>query len=326
MNANFSRKLKLLKIWEILQHKTDSENPITTQELIGELENYGIECERRTLYKDIELLRENGYEIVKGRLLHENTYYTEENKLSVPEIKIIMDAVQNASFIPQNKTDKLLDRLAGFSSCFREGLLKRTMMHFQTVKHTNNDIYKNVDVIEKALEKKCVITFRYFHINADKKKIYTEKSYSEEAVRTAIEDGNYYIMCYRPQKEYVNNLKIFRIDRMENIRITEEKICKEAVDAMYNSENYKLQSFKMYAGNIQNVTLRFDSSLVEVIYDKFGYDVQIYRSGEFLYVDTEVQISPAFWGWMMQFPVKMKIHKPESIRKAYNEWVSSALK
>lgn len=329
MDCNSSRKLKLLKIWEILKYKTNSEHPITTQELIGELENLGICCERRTLYKDIDLLCRNGYDIVRGRSAHENTYYTEKNELSIPEIKIIMDAVQSVSFIPQDKTNELIARLAGLSNCFREELLKKNTTRFHTVKHSNSDVYRNIDVIENALEKKCFITFNYFHLNEYRERVYSHDKaiYHEQAVGTTFEDGNYYLMCYRPKNaQYVNKIKVFRIDRIDNIKITGEKICKEAIDVLHDCERYKIQSFKMFGGNIQNVTLQFTPKLVEVIYDKFGYDLKIYRSGEFLYADIEVQISSTFWGWMLQFPVEMKIYKPQELQREYIKWVESALK
>lgn len=326
MDYNSSRKLKLLKIWEILRYKTNSEHPITTQELIGELENFGICCERRTLYKDIDLLCRNGYDIVKRRSAHENTYYIEKNELSIPEIKIIMDAVQSVSFIPQDKTNELIAKLAGLSDCFCEGLLKKNTTQFYTVKHNNSNVYRNIDVIEIALEKRCFVTFSYFHLNEHNERVYSDKVYHEQAVGTTFEDGNYYLLCYRAEEKYVNKIKVFRIDRIDNIKITGEKICREAIDILYDCKSYKIQSFKMFGGNIQDVTLQFTPRLVEVVYDKFGYDLKIYRSGEFLYTDIKVQISSTFWGWLLQFPVEMKIYKPEELHEEYIKWVKSALK
>ena len=67
MESNAPNKLKLLKIWEILNMMTDSEHQMTTQQLIDELAKCIISSERKSIYRDIETLRSNGYEILKGR-------------------------------------------------------------------------------------------------------------------------------------------------------------------------------------------------------------------------------------------------------------------
>ena len=51
-------KLKLVKIWEILSQETDEENPMGTTELLQKLNSIGIDCDRRTLYADIDALNE----------------------------------------------------------------------------------------------------------------------------------------------------------------------------------------------------------------------------------------------------------------------------
>lgn len=326
MNKTSPQKMKLLIIWEILQKKTDRNHQMTTNELICELADYNISCERRTLYKDIELLRSYGYEIIKGHLCHENTYYVNNRQFNISEIKIVMDAIQSASFIPEKKTAELLDKLAALGGCHRAELLKRNTIQFQTVKHNNDDIYNNIKIVESALEKKRMLKFNYFHLNEHNEKIYTNnKTYTEQPLGMILDDGNYYLLCYRSEKEYVNNVKIFRFDRIDNIEIYNKKICKEADFVLQNLNKYRLQAFKMYTGEIQNITLQFKPELIEVIYDKFGHDVKIYRSENICRVSVKVQISPTFWGWMLQFPTSMKIYAPENLKQKYNEWVHSAL-
>ncbi len=327
MAQNSNQKIKLLRIWEILQLRTDPENGITTQELIAELEKYGVSCERRSLYRDIQTLVENGYAVEKKRRQHSSIYFVTSRKFDIPELKIVMDAVQSASFIPEDKTKLLLDKLAHLGGGLKGEFLKRSSLHFMTVKHTNGDIYKNVDVIQNAVEKNCRIKFNYFHINEYRKKVYAHDgaAYCEEPIGMVLDDGNYYLLCYRKEKEYANNIKIFRIDRMDNVHITSKRICPEALKTSKKAAAYRLQAFKMYGGEMQNVTLQFPSELIEVVYDKFGHDTQIRRRGELFHAEVKVQISPTFWGWMLQFPTKMKIHAPEELKQEYAQWVKSAL-
>ncbi len=59
----------------------------------------GISCESRTLAKDMEVLNDQGYEVMWCRVGKEKGYYVEDRSFSVSEIKILIDAVQAASFI-----------------------------------------------------------------------------------------------------------------------------------------------------------------------------------------------------------------------------------
>lgn len=328
MPQNSVQKVKLMKIWEILQQNTDSDHPLTTRQLIKELEKLGVSCERRTLYRDIKTLNQNGYEVISGRNWQENTYYVKNRKFKIPEIKIVMDAVQNSAFISPEITDELLDKLANLSGSYGAELLKRNTIHFETVKHNNKNIYSNVEVLEKALEQKQKISFYYYHLNENAEKVYahSKQSYEEEPIGMIVDDGNYYLLCYRNEIDYKNNVKIFRIDRMDHIVLKDRMITKEASSVLRKINHYKLQAFKMYGGELKGVTLQFAPELIEVVFDKFGYNVRIRRSGNQCRVTVDVQISPTFWGWMMQFPTKMKIESPEYLRQEYYEWVKSALK
>ena len=40
---------------------------------------------------------------------------------------------------------------------------------------------------------------------------------------------------------------------------------------------------------------------------------------------VQVQVSPTFWGWVLQFPTEMKIKSPEDLKEQYREWVCSAI-
>ena len=57
-------KLKLLYLVDILEKKTDENNYISATRLCDELAELGIQAERKSIYKDIEVLREYGYDII----------------------------------------------------------------------------------------------------------------------------------------------------------------------------------------------------------------------------------------------------------------------
>lgn len=321
------QKIKLLKIWEILNRKTDEQHPITTQELIAELNILGITADRRTIYTDIDSLQEFGYEIHNKRRNHDMVYWLPKRQFDLPEIKIIMDCIYSSKFVTASKTEELIDKLADLGGSGRGDLLKRNAIHFNAVKHSNESIYEIVDMLERAIENKKKVSFNYFLLNQSGERVYkhNNKLYVEEPLAMVCNDGNYYLLCYHSEEEYENHIKTFRVDRIDNISLSEEDISKEGKTALRKAKQYPLQAFKMYGGPLRRVTLRFDESLIGVIYNKFGEKTVIKKSGDKFTASVQVQISPTFWGWLMQFPTTMKIKSPEDLKEQYREWIMAAL-
>ena len=106
------RKIKLLKIMEILRQETDEEHQMTKVELAARLVAMNVSCSPRSLIRDIKLLNEQGYEIMERLIGHEKGYFVCDRSFSVPELKILIDAVQAASFVTEKKTAALVDKIA----------------------------------------------------------------------------------------------------------------------------------------------------------------------------------------------------------------------
>ena len=88
------QKIKLLKLMEILRQETDEQHSLRATEICNRLVSLGITCDRRTLTKDIALLNEQGFEVMTTMISHEKGSYIEDRSFSVPELKILIDAVQ----------------------------------------------------------------------------------------------------------------------------------------------------------------------------------------------------------------------------------------
>lgn len=111
MEISTPQKIKLLKLMELLRENSDEDHPLKTNMLCTMLKNAGISCDRRTLSRDIATLNECGYEIFSIMQGHDKAYYIVERSFSLPELKILIDAVQAASFITESKTENLIRRL-----------------------------------------------------------------------------------------------------------------------------------------------------------------------------------------------------------------------
>ena len=166
-------KLKLVKIWEILSQETDEDHPMGTTAILEKLREIGIECDRRTLYADIEALNACGYEILCRRSTS-NVYYVKDRKFSIAEIRIMMDAVQAAGFITDQETEKFIDKLAFLAGSRRGETLKDNLVAYNNTKTDNPDIYRNVETITEAIQqnKKVKFTFLILILSIN---VFTEK-------------------------------------------------------------------------------------------------------------------------------------------------------
>lgn len=314
--ANY-RKVKLLKLLELLRQSTDEQHPLSTNQICARLGEMGIPCDRRTLSQDVDVLNSLGYEIMSRMEGHEKIYYVEDRNFSIPELKILIDAVQAAAFITDKKSEELIQKIAALGGTHRAEILTRNRVCFNQRKHSNESIYYNVDTIETALLKQKKILFRYYDLGPDGEKRYRRGGhrYVLEPVTLVLCEDNYYILCYSARHKGTAN---YRVDRMEAVTVLEDDCSPEALALRENVDDYTEQTFKMFAGPKVNVTLEFSAALIGPVYDKFGEDTKITPAENDRYTArVQIQKSPTFWGWLFQFAGDMKILKPKSLVEEY---------
>ena len=320
------QKIKLLKLVELLRQKTDEAHPLTTMEICNSLVDMGISCDRRTLAKDIALLNEQGFEVMWAWTGREKGYYIDDRSFTIPELKILIDAVQAAGFITEKKTAELIDKIAALGGSHKADILKSNMVCFNTRKHSNESVYYNVGFIEDALQQKKKISFNYFDLNENGEKLYRRerRAYIAEPVALVFNEDNYYLMAYSEKYDDTAN---YRIDRMDHVEVIEESISEKALNLRADLDDYTEQVFKMYGGRQADIVLEFDVKLIGAVYDKFGEDTKMIRSSDDKCVATvRVQISPVFWGWLFQFAGQMRILSPDPVIAEYKNHAAKALR
>lgn len=309
-----NQKIKLLRILEYLRSESNEGKPLSTSQIISYLNSIHISCERRTLYKDMEMLIESGANIVKTELGRENAYYMNEVSFSLAEVKTLIDAVQAANFIPTDKTADLVEKLLSYAGVRRSEIVRDNIIFYNNHKHSNQDIYENIEQIELAIKQKKQVSFYYFDLDEKCNRIYRKekKRYITDPVALVFSEDNYYLVSYSQKYQDIVN---YRIDRMDTVEVEETDICEEAIIKKKRTESYTEQVFKMYNGKAETITLELEPDLLGVLYDKFGENLEIrHTDGGRLLVKVIVQISPPFWGWLMQFGGRMKIVTPEGLK------------
>ena len=324
MRTGSKQKLKYVIILEILRQETDADHPMQTNTLLKKLEEQGIECSRETLYSDIKALNENGFEIFCNRS-SSNEYYIEDRSFDVPEIRILIDAVNAASFITPKKTVELVGKVAALGGSHRGEIMKSETKIYNTTKHSNEYIYYNINEIELAITLKKKVSFYYFDYNEKKEKVFRKdkKRYYINPYAMLISNDNYYLIGYN---DFYKNFLHFRIDRMTETRISHYDIVEsEEIDEFDLAKHYR-QLFGMYSGDEETVKLSFDKSLIDVVIDKFGEIVELTpQSVGSVETEVDVQVSPQFIAWVNSFGNKMKVISPKKVLDKIKSALQSAL-
>ena len=319
------QKIKLLKIMEILRQETDEEHPITKVELAARLVAMNVSCSPRSLIRDIKLLNEQGYEIMERLMGHEKGYFVCDRSFSVPELKILIDAVQAAGFVTEKKTGELVDKIAALGGSHRAAILKGNIVKFNTRKHTNETIYYTVGFIEDAIQRNKKIIFRYFDLDENGQKVYRRDGhhYVVEPVALVFNEDNYYLIVYSEKHDGTAN---YRVDRIDSVEIIDDPISDKARSLRRKVARYTEEAFKMFNGQPETITLRFTDKLIGPVLDKFGEVTKMTRVDDHTIEATvQVRIAPTFWGWLFQFGTDMDIVEPEPLKEEYIKRTSALL-
>lgn len=318
-------KPRILYLQKILLERTDEEYPLSTTQLIGILnEEYGISAHRTTITKDIAALVEYGLDIVT---IHstQSKYFVASRQFELPELKLLIDAVESSKFITQKKSNTLIEKIHTLTSPGQVSKLKRNNYIADRIKPDNEQIYYIVDTINDAINEGRQISFQYYDYTGLKKKVLKNKGevYKLSPYHLLWNGDYYYVIGYSEKK---GKIVTFRVDRIAS---TPEILEKESVPQPedFNIAAFTKKVFYMYDGDEVTVDLRCDNSLMKTMIDRFGEDVTTlaYDMTSFRLI-TEVSASQTFFGWVFGFGGKVQILAPAEVKEQYKQMIMTATK
>ena len=148
--ASFDQKLRTLRLMEILLERTDDEHMLNASELCTILDQeYGISTDRRTIYTEMEILDKFGLDIQqkKGKC---PGYYIGARDFELPELKLLVDAVQSSKFITEKKSKELIQKLEKLCCKSDADMLSKYVFIVNRPKTENETVYYNVDYIHRV--------------------------------------------------------------------------------------------------------------------------------------------------------------------------------
>ncbi len=319
MPKSADQKLKLIKLLHFFMENTDEAHPASMQSIIDYLGSQGIKAERKSIYTDIDALRQLEYDIVNRKETPAG-YYMASRDFELAELKLLVDAVQSSKFITEKKSNALISKIEKLTSHYEGHRLQRQVYVAKRVKTDNEAILYNIDYIHEAISGKNQIEFCYSEWSLDKKLVLRNngEKYNTDPLMLVWDDENYYLVAYDNKD---NIIKHFRVDKMSSIDVLKTK-CDNKYSDNFNSAEYTKEHFGMFSGEEDTVMVSFPNKLIGVVIDRFGRDVTIIRNNNDTFTARlRIQVSDQFFGWISGFRGKAVIEAPDEVKKEFIKFI-----
>lgn len=320
MAKSAGQKLKLLYIIRLLSESTDESHPASTADIIAYLESKGIHSERKSIYDDIAKLCEFGYDIIQVQSRLGGGYYMAGREFELAELKLLVDAVQSSRFITTRKSRSLIKKLEQLAGKYDAGKLQRQVYVAGRIKTENESIYYSIDNIHRAIQENKQISFQYLDWNLKKELVPRDREQRRVSPWALIwREENYYLAAFDSVDQI---MKHYRVDKMGQVKVLKE--AREGMDQFAETDpaSYTNQTFGMYGGEEETVTLQFPNRLVGVVLDRFGRDADLRPMTDRIFrIRTRIAVSGQFFGWLAGIGREAVVVSPLSVREQYQRWL-----
>lgn len=313
-----NHKLKLLYILKQLTDESDAQHPIGAEQILQYLSEHGIPCERKSIYSDIGVLKDFGYDI-RYIKQPQKGYVLATRHFEPTEIQILCDAIGVASFISPRKSKELTEKILSLLNENQVQEVKRLVRVENTLKSVNEAVYDHITVLNFAIceTKKVKLLYRRRIIGDTNTVEYEEREHTVSPYAMIWSDNHYYLVGNNVKYD---NLMVLRVDRIYKLSVLAEEARPfsevSPYSEFFDSADYARKHFNMFSGSPEQIELVCKKELIEPVLDRFGENVRISRLGDDRFIlFTEVAVGEGLLSWIMQFGAKIRIRKPESLKK-----------
>ena len=323
MAGRKNTKLKLLYLKEILEKYSDEQHILNSNDIADILDReYGLVCERKSIYTDIEVLMDYGMDIIRTRT-PKNGYFLASGSFQLAEIRLLSDAVQAADFITKKKTKQLIEKIEGFTSIYNADVLKKQVYIDNRAKSANEDVYYVIDTLDTAIKSCSKVRFTYSRRKMDDKYAARKETRSFTLSPYALiwSNDHYYLVA---NNEKYDNLMNVRVDRISQVEILEQKVRPLSEVSSYShyfdAADYAAKTFNMFSGDTQMIELKCANAILEQIFDRFGERINTRRADDTHFLlRTEASVSEGLVSWLMQFGPDIEVKAPAELKDMVTE-------
>lgn len=340
-----NQRMQHFLVLQYLLENTDENNFVSAQAISDYLKICcDIDCERRSIYKDIEEIN-IAYIMIEEGVTHDesmalleedparatirykknNGYYVARRPLHPSDARLIIECLHTSRFVTERTTKNISDDIGKFLSKSQRDQIKHEAFAVSRVKSQNDKLFANIDIIHEAISLNVggkphspeKIRFKYLKCTIQDQNQKAERRNGKDYVVSPhaiiIDSGNYYLLGIENEKK---KLRTYRIDRMSKVRLTGELRDRNAETDNLKEylDTYPQRVFSMYGGRRENVRIRFTNDLLDTIYDRFDDYASYFKEDKNHFtVSVVVEVSPMFFGWLCGFGNKAKLLSPSPV-------------
>lgn len=318
------QKTKILELAKIFIKETDEKHGLTMHDLLDRLEQRGIPAERKSVYRDIEALRDFGLDIQKkhgGKTGGGVSYHLKSRMFDISELLFIRDAVQSCRFLTERQSEEIVGKIGKLAPCSYLDEFSGNVFVDKRVANANDVVLENVNKIKSALVKRLRITFKYITINTDAKRQLRHKGkvYEQTPVTLIYSNDLYYLVTFDSQDD---DFRTFRVDRMAEVSTTGTLSSRNARIANFDAARFQERSFGMFDGEERLVHFKVRRKAIDSMVDRFGIESIVKKlDKDTVLIRANVVISPVFYGWLAQFGDNVVIDEPEEVKIRYSSYL-----
>ena len=299
---------RIIELLRYFYQQTDENHPVTISDMISYLNGKGIQAVRQTIYADIDILDESGFDIVVVKST-QNQYFMGNRLFEYPELKMLTDAVASSKIISRRKSEALIRKLCCLTSAYQASQLEKLASLSSRVKPDTEKVYYIIDTIYAAVLEHCKIRFQYYEYTQTKEKVLKHDGYRYLLDPYALEwkNDHYYLIGYSHKHQRMAH---FRIDRLANVELLESRFLPSEE---FDTAAYTNKIVDMFAADSSvHVDLLCSNELMRVMIDDYGEDIPVHPYDKNYFLTTiEVNPSSTFYGWVFKFMGKIKILSPQ---------------
>ena len=319
------KKANILYVLKVLEEYSDENHPLT-QVRISELINsrYGLEVERKTIGSSLQILSEVGYDINK---VDKKGFYLGDRIFYSSEITFLTDAIYSSKSLNDRQSRKLLEEI--FSTLSLYDRKQYSMMHKTSgdISRTkNNEVIYNIEIISECIKKKKCVAFNLVTYDENGNEVLSWERYVSPYFLVN-SDGKYYLVANYYRSEDLTN---FRIDRMKNVHIREDRPRKELRDLKDVHSDFSITDYindrvYMFGGPVVTARIEIeDHDKIRYIKDWFGERAILQKVGDKLYAQVKTE-EQALCYWAMQYIEYFKVIEPPSAKEKIKELLSKGI-
>lgn len=310
MDGIESKKLALIRIYQILKDETDCDHRLTQEEIASRLDSeYGIVIERKAIGRNLSLLKEAGFDVdsdKKGSCLRERIFEDSE-------LRLLIDSVLASKHIAVKHSKDLIKKLSSLSNKYFRRHVRNVYSVNEWDKTENKTLFLNIDLIDEAIENGKMIEYDYNKYGPDKA-LHKSSHQKTSPYQLVLHNQRYYLMG---RNEKWGDVAFYRVDRMTGTKVTDYPITPlRSVAGYENGIDYRRISSSMpymYNDAPERVTFTADAKIMDQIVDWFGKDILVEDKGD--KVTVTLSVSPtAMVYWALQYADNVTVLSPDTVR------------